>query len=285
MPRQSLPVRLEQLGEHVAPVDQHAAHPRQVVEADVVDQHPLGRDPEQPRDLALDADRDVAEADRAMARVEQRPGDDPHGVREVDDPCVRPRELPDAIGDPEDDRHGAHRLRKASGARRLLADAPAGERGGLVLEPRRLAADPELEQDEAAPVDRGVEVVRDGERAAEALPLEHPRCHLTDDPAPLGVDVVEDELVDGDPGSLARQPGDELGRVGRPTTDDGELHPFTPVSVTPSTNAFCARKKTTTTGSMISSVAAIVRFHCTWCRLRNWASPIEATQWSGFSPT
>ncbi len=135
------------------------------------------------------------------------------------------------------------------------------------------------------PLDRSVEVVRDGERAAEALPLEHPRCHLTDDPAPLGVDVVEDELLDGDPGSLERQPGDELGRVGRPTTDHGELHPFTPVSVTPSTNAFCARKKTTTTGSMISSVAAIVRFHCTWCRLRNWASPIEATQWSGFSPT
>ena len=61
--------------------------------------------------------------------------------------------------------------------------------------------------------------------------------------------------------------------------------PFTPVSVTPSTNAFWARKNTMTTGSMITSVAAIVRFHCTWWRLRNCESPIEATQWSGFSPT
>ena len=134
-------------------------------------------------------------------------------------------------------------------------------------------------------LDRAVEIVRDLERAAEALPLEHPRRHLADDLAPLGVDVVEDELVDGDPLSLAREAGDELGRVGRATADDGDLHPFTPVSVTPSTNAFWARKKTMTTGSMISSVAAIVRFHCTWWRLRNCASPIEATQWSGFSPT
>ena len=63
---------------------------------------------------------------------------------------------------------------------------------------------------------------------------------------------------------LARQPGDELGRVGRAAADDRDLHPFTPVKVTPSTNAFCARKKMTITGAMKSSVAAMVRFHCTW---------------------
>ncbi len=169
-----------------------------------------------------------------------------------------------ALGDLEHDRDGAQRLRQAAGAGRLLADAAAGERHGLVREPRLLAADADLDEDEVGAFDSAVEVVRDDELPLEALPLEHPRCHLTDDPAPLGVDVVQDELVDVDPGSLPRQPGDELGRVGRAAADDRDLHPFTPVSVTPSTNARCARKKRRTTGAMTISVAAIVRFHCTW---------------------
>ena len=43
----------------------------------------------------------------------------------------------------------------------------------------------------------------------------------------------------------------------------GAAHPLTPVSVTPWTNAFCAKKKITITGSMNSSDAAIWRFHST----------------------
>ena len=125
------------------------------------------------------------------------------------------RELPHALGDLEHDRHSAHRLRKAACARRLLADAAAGERERLVREPRRLPSDPQLEQDEPAPSTAASRSSVTVERAAEALALEHPRRHRADDLAPLRVDVVEDELLDGDPGSLARQPGDELGRVGR----------------------------------------------------------------------
>ena len=109
--------------------------------------------------------------------------------------------------------------------------------------------------------------------------------HAADDLAALGVDVVQGELGHVDPVALAREAGDELGRVGRAAADDRDLHPFTPVSVMPSTNAFWATKKRTITGSITSSVAAIVRFHCTWCMPRNWASPIDATQLSGFSPT
>ena len=244
---------------------------------------PLRSDLEQPGDLALDADRDVAQADRAVARVEQRACDDPDGVREVDDPRIRLRERADPVGDLEHDGNGAHRLREPPGAGRFLADAPAGERDGLVPEPRRLPADPELEQDERRTLDRGVQVGGDGERAGKSLTLEHPRGHLPDDRAALGIDIVEDELVDRDASSLAREPGHELGRVRRPTADHGELHPLTPVSVTPSTNAFWARKKTRTTGSITSSVAAIVRFHCTWWRFRNCDNPIDVTQLSGFS--
>ena len=57
----------EQRAEHVVAVEPHRAHPGQVVEADLVDLDPLGRDAEQPRDVALEGDRHVAEPDRAVA--------------------------------------------------------------------------------------------------------------------------------------------------------------------------------------------------------------------------
>ena len=141
-----------------------------------------------------------------MARVEQRAGDDPDRVREVDDPRVRGGELPHALGDLEHDGHGAQRLREAAGAGGLLADAAAGERHRLVREPRRLAADPDLDEDEVGAVEGAVELAGDLERAVEALALEHPRGEPADDVPPLGVDVVEDELPDADPLVLAREP-------------------------------------------------------------------------------
>src|SRR5262249_5336497 len=134
---------------------------------------------------------------------------------------------------------------------------------------------------EVGAVDGAREVVRHDQLASEPLAREHPLRHPAHDLAPLRVDVLQDELVDLE----ARQPRDELGRVGRAAADDRDLHPFTPVSVTPSTNAFCARKNRTITGAITSSVAAMVVFHCTWWSERNCDSPIETTQWCGFSPT
>jgi len=69
-----------------------------VVEADLVDEHALGLHPEQAREAALERDRDVAQPDRAMARVEERPRDDPDRVREVHDPRVRCCASCDALG-------------------------------------------------------------------------------------------------------------------------------------------------------------------------------------------
>src|SRR5439155_23193771 len=54
--------------------------------------------------------------------------------------------------------------------------------------------------------------------------------------------------------------------------------PFTPVSVTPSMNTFCARKNKMITGSMNIRDAAIVRFHCTWWRALNSDRPIASVQ-------
>lgn len=87
------------------------------------------------------------------------------------------------------------------------------------------------------------------------------------DVEPLGVGVEQHQLVDRQHVAEPGEPVDELGRVRRTASDDGELHaahPFTPVRVIPSTNTFWARKNTTSTGIMARMVAAIVRFHCTW---------------------
>ena len=116
----------------------------------------------------------------------------------------------------------------------------------------------------SAAVEGAVEIVRQRQSAREPAALEHPSCEPADDLEPLRVDVLQDELRHVEPLALAREPGDELRRVGRAAADDRDLHPFTPVRVTPSTNARCARKKTMITGAMKSSVAAMVRFHCTW---------------------
>ena len=125
-----------------------------------------------------------------------------------------------ALGDLEHDRDRAHRLGEASRAGRLLPDAAARERRGLVAQPRLLAADPDLDQDVVGALDRRVEIAGHLEPAREALPREHPPRHASDDLAPLGIDVLEHELVDVE----ARQPGDELRRVGGAPADDRDLH-------------------------------------------------------------
>src|SRR5205823_6985257 len=225
------------------------------------------------RDRPLEADGDVAEADRTVPRVEQRARDDADRIREVDDPGSRRRALGDALGELEHDGHRAHRLREAARPGRLLADAAAPERHGLVAQPSLLAADADLEERERGPLERAVEIARPHERAVVVLLREHPLREPTDDVEPIAVDVVQRHLVHRE----LREMRHELGRVRRARPDDGELHPLTPVSVTPSTKARCARKKRTMTGAMTSSVAAIVRFHCTWWSERNSESPIDST--------
>ena len=175
-----------------------------MIEADLIDDDALRRDaPACRANRALEPDRDVAEADRAMAGVEQRARDDADRVREVDDPCAGGRALAHALGDLEHDRDRSQRLGEAPGARRLLADAAAGERYRLVGEPRRLATDADLDEHEIGAVERAIEIAGDDELAAEPLFLEHPRGHFAHHVAPLRVDVVQRELGDVDPVALA----------------------------------------------------------------------------------
>ena len=97
-----------------------------------------------------------------------------------------------------------------------------------------------------------------------ALALEHPPREPADHLEALLVDVVQHELAQVEPFALAAEARDQLRRIGRPGPNHRELHPFTPVRVTPSTKARWARKKSRITGAITISVAAMVRFHCTW---------------------
>src|SRR5207248_5869224 len=136
-----------------------------VVEPDLVDEHTLRLDLEQLRQGALQPDRDVAEPDGPVARVEEAADDDPDRVGEVDDPRVFGGQLADALGDLEDDRHGSQRLAEAAGTRRLLADASARERDRLVGQASRLSADAKLYEHERRAVEGALEVVGDREVA------------------------------------------------------------------------------------------------------------------------
>jgi hypothetical protein len=254
-----------------------------VVEADLVDEQARRLDAEQRSDRPLKADRDVAKPDGPVACVEQCSRDDSDGIGEIDDPGAVRRELTRAVGNRQYDGHRSQGLRQAARAGRLLADAAAGERHGLVGEPCLLAADANLQDHEVGSIERAVEVAGQRELAGERLSSEHPAGKPSDDLQALGVDVLEDELRNVEAFPLACEPRDELRRIRRASADDRNLHPFTPVSVTPSTKTRCARKKITITGAITSSVAAIVRFHCTWWSERNSESPIESTQLCGFS--
>ena len=143
-------------------------------------------------------------------------------------------------------------LAKPPAPGRLLADAAARQWHRLVGVARALAADADLHEDHIGAVERAVQLAGDHEPPGESLLFEHPPRQAADDLAPLGVDVVQHELADLDPLALAREPGHQLRRVGRAAADHRDAqgaHPFTPVSVTPSTNAFWAAKNRAITGA------------------------------------
>ncbi len=221
---------------------------------------------QQRRELPLEADGDVAQPDRLVPGLQQGAGDDPDRVREVDDPGVRAGP-PDPLGDVQHHRDRPQRLGEPARAGGLLPDAAALQRPGLVLQPGRLPADAQLEQHRVGALDARVEIGGGGDPSRMPLPGEDPPGQRADQLQPLGGGVDEHQLADRQGVAQPRESVDQLGCVGGTAAHHCEFHghqPFTPVRVTPSTNAFWAKKKRTITGAMTSTVAAMVRFQFVW---------------------
>ena len=215
---------VEHLGQPVDAVDPDRPLPGQMVQADVVELDALGFDAEGLGEVALEADRHVAQADRTVALVEQRLGDDADRVREVDDPGARRRAPIRRRRELEDDRDGPESLGEPACPRRLLAHQaePAGDR--LVPKSSGLTADPQLDEDEVGAVERRIPVQGLGESTAPALAGEHPTGHAGDDAEPLRIAVEEHELVDRQTGRPCRDAFDQLGGVGAAASDDHDPH-------------------------------------------------------------
>ena len=108
-------------------VDPHVANPGQVVEADVAELHVLRLDAEARRQPALEADGHIAQAHGPVAGIQQRLGDDPDGVGEVDQPAPCGAALAGQLGQLEDSRDGTQCLGEPAGARGFLADRAEGD--------------------------------------------------------------------------------------------------------------------------------------------------------------
>ena len=235
-----------------------------MVEADVVELDLGEARAEQAGQVGALVPGDVAEADHPEIGVApQRLGDQAGGVREVDE--HRPgRVLAHLLCQLEHDRDRAQRLREAADAGRLLADQAELGSHRLVAVARRLAAHAQLVDDELGARQRVDRVGRPAHREVRARGLAHAPGEAADDAGARAVGVEQHELRHRQAVGAAQDPVDQLGRVGRAAADHADLHPFTPVTVTPSTKTRWARKKITVVGSMIRSAAAIVRFHSTW---------------------
>ena len=160
------------------------------------------------------------------------------------------------IGDLEHDRNSPECLHEAPRAGGLLPDAVKRQWERLVLESGCLAADPELKKHRVSLVDGDAPVGGCTETTAPSGRVRHPAGEAADHLQSFGIDVMHDHLVHLQL-SASNQPLDELGGVGGAGSDDGNLHPLTPVSVTPSIKTLCAKKKIMMTGITNISDAVI----------------------------
>ena len=158
-----------------------------------------------------------------VAVVEQRLGDEPGGVGEVDEPRTGGAEAAHVVGDREDHGNGAQRLGEAARAGGLLPDAAEARRDGLVAQARRHAADAKLHEHERRPVDGRLSLGSRHETAGKLELAQDASREPADDREAAFIDVVQDELVDGQNVAAQADALDELGGVGAAAADDRDL--------------------------------------------------------------
>jgi hypothetical protein len=130
--------------------------------------------------------------------IQQRAGDDPDRVGEVDDPRIRRCSAPNLVCDVEHHGHRSESLGEPSCARGLLADASAPQRNGLVEVACRLTTDAQLQKDEIRTVNRLGEVGRRGQLPVPLTTTGDPSADTGDNVETGRVRVAQHELVDLD---------------------------------------------------------------------------------------
>ena len=145
---------LQQPGQPVDAVDGGRADPGEVVEADVLEVDGVGVDPAQVvAEPALHRAGHVAQPHRPVALVGQGLGHDPHRVGEVDQPGPGRGPPGRLLGQLEHERDRPQRLGQSPGPGGLLPQAAVAVGQGLVREPSRLAAHPQLDHHEGGAVE------------------------------------------------------------------------------------------------------------------------------------
>ena len=181
----------------------------------------MGREP------ALEPDGHVAQPDRTMPGIKERLRHDPDRVREINEPRIRGGVSRHVLGEIQDHRHRAKRLREAAGTGGLLANGPELERQRLVGPARRLSTDPQLHEHEGGAVDGYRTVGRADEPARPVHPSKDPVRKAAHDVESRLVDVVQHELVDREGGRPTREAVDQLRGVRAAAADDGDLEAHT----------------------------------------------------------
>ena len=187
---------------------------------------PLRLHPEPLGHAALEPDRHVAQPDRAMALVEQRLGDDPDRVGEVDEPCAGARRggRPARRGRARPARSAApwRSRRRRSSPGRSCRSAAGASRRRVVPPGRRHAAGRARSRRRRPPRPRRP-VGRDPARPAEAVDI-RPASPPTTSSRSASTSM-QDELVDGQTVAARDDALDQLRRVGAAPTDHRDFDP------------------------------------------------------------
>ena len=219
---------VEQLGQAVHSVHHGGPGPGQMIEPDVLELDGVGVDPEIVADAALDVDGHVAQADSAVALVDQRLGHDAHRVGEVDHPGPRRGAGRGLLGDLQDEGYRAEGLGQTAGPGGLLPEAPVPDGQGLIGVAGGLAPHPELDDHEVGPVDGPVPVVRGDQVTGPAPPPQDAAGQAGHHLETLGVRIEQDQLVDHQTVLVGAQAVHQLRGVRTPPADHGHLRTHPP---------------------------------------------------------
>ena len=159
-----------------------------------------------------------------MALIEQRLHDDAHRIGEIDHPGVLRATARRFLGELENHRDGAERFGETPRTGCLLTDASELERQSLIHQSGSLAADAQLDDHKVRAIEGSVAISSQDQVPGPLSLCENAPGEPTYDFEAFGVDVVQDQLIDGQALATSQKSLDELRRVGAAAADDRYLH-------------------------------------------------------------